>query len=268
MSDFFAALAARIVQRPDERAAEAVRPRLPALFEPTGADAAGRWGESVQDLAVARPEAAGDSPGPESSSPEAARPAAPARFTSAPSLWAARIEPPALHTEQAAPRVAVAQPLPPPQTILVQSDVPTASPAREIDRPVPSHSVPTAPTLPPPPSVEAKTVVARSTTIVHSTVAPPAPAAAAVEPKVGASARVAAPQPSRKAPPAPRVARGAPPRVPAPLPAPPETTIHVAIGRVDVRAATPQPERRPALTASPVMSLEEYLENRKGGPGR
>ena len=42
-----------------------------------------------------------------------------------------------------------------------------------------------------------------------------------------------------------------------------EPTIHVTIGRIDVRAVTPTaPTSRKAADASPVMSLEEYLRTR------
>jgi hypothetical protein len=46
----------------------------------------------------------------------------------------------------------------------------------------------------------------------------------------------------------------------------PEPTIHVTIGRVEVRAeAVPAPPKpRAKEKASPVMSLDEYLSQRKG----
>ena len=45
---------------------------------------------------------------------------------------------------------------------------------------------------------------------------------------------------------------------------PAETTIHVSIGRIEVRAAATVPVREPRRVASPVMSLEEYLRARAG----
>jgi hypothetical protein len=281
MNDFFAALAARIVRRSDEQASEAVRPRLPALFEPTAPDATVGAEESVQNLTVAAPGGAADSLGSESASAESRRPAAPARSTSTPSLSVVKTDSLARPTEQPVSRVAVVHAVPPPQTVLLQSVAPTASPARDIDWLAPDHSRPSAPTLPPLPLVETKRVVATSTTIVRSTMAPPA--LAPVKPEASPIARVAAShpsreaplaprvaasQPSREAPLAPRVARSFPPRASAPALTPPETTLHVTIGRVDVRAATPQPERRSAPAASPVMSLEEYLQSWKSRSGR
>ena len=42
-----------------------------------------------------------------------------------------------------------------------------------------------------------------------------------------------------------------------------EPTIHVTIGRVEVRAVTPPaPSSRKGRDASPVMSLDEYLRTR------
>jgi hypothetical protein len=43
-----------------------------------------------------------------------------------------------------------------------------------------------------------------------------------------------------------------------------ETTIHVSIGRIEVRAAPAPRARERAQAASPVMSLEEYLRTRAG----
>jgi hypothetical protein len=43
-----------------------------------------------------------------------------------------------------------------------------------------------------------------------------------------------------------------------------ETTVHVSIGRIEVRAAVAPPRRERAKAASPVMSLEEYLRTRAG----
>jgi hypothetical protein len=43
-----------------------------------------------------------------------------------------------------------------------------------------------------------------------------------------------------------------------------ETTIHVSIGRVEVRATPAPPARERTQAASPVMSLEQYLRTRAG----
>jgi hypothetical protein len=47
-----------------------------------------------------------------------------------------------------------------------------------------------------------------------------------------------------------------------------ETTIHVSIGRIEVRATPAPPARERAQTTSPVMSLEEYLRTRGAGRAR
>ncbi|HYU31533.1 MAG TPA: hypothetical protein VEW48_05180 [Thermoanaerobaculia bacterium] len=45
---------------------------------------------------------------------------------------------------------------------------------------------------------------------------------------------------------------------------PSETVVHVAIGRIDVRATQPAaPERRPARPAGPRLSLADYLKGRE-----
>ena len=52
---------------------------------------------------------------------------------------------------------------------------------------------------------------------------------------------------------------------PTPLAAPPEPTIQVTIGRIEVRAVSPQAAAQKERSASPVMSLSEYLRSRRGG---
>jgi hypothetical protein len=49
-----------------------------------------------------------------------------------------------------------------------------------------------------------------------------------------------------------------------PAPAP-QSTIHVTIGRIEVRAATPAQPNKPARAPSAVLGLEEYLRQRSGG---
>jgi hypothetical protein len=61
-------------------------------------------------------------------------------------------------------------------------------------------------------------------------------------------------------------------RIPSPqppdLPAP-ERSIHVTIGRVEVRATLPTPVRsQPPRASAPIMSLDEYLRERAGGSRR
>ena len=45
---------------------------------------------------------------------------------------------------------------------------------------------------------------------------------------------------------------------------PPEPTIHVTIGRIDVRAVAPQTSSAKERPASPVMSLNDYLRSKRG----
>lgn len=67
--------------------------------------------------------------------------------------------------------------------------------------------------------------------------------------------------------PAPLITR-IPSRQPPQLPAP-ERSIHVTIGRVEVRATLPAPARSKSPQAStPIMSLDEYLRERAGGSRR
>ena len=59
----------------------------------------------------------------------------------------------------------------------------------------------------------------------------------------------------------------APPKIELPTPdAPPEPTIRVSIGRIDVRAAdTPPAKAAPVKRPAPQLSLDEYLRLRSGG---
>ena len=63
-------------------------------------------------------------------------------------------------------------------------------------------------------------------------------------------------------------ARISPPQVPPVVAAVPPPTIHVTIGRVEVRATPPAGARqRPPAAAAPRLTLEEYLRRRaSGGP--
>jgi hypothetical protein len=59
-----------------------------------------------------------------------------------------------------------------------------------------------------------------------------------------------------------------PSRQPPDIPAP-ERSIHVTIGRVEVRATLPAPVRsQPPRASAPIMSLDEYLRERAGGSRR
>ena len=48
-------------------------------------------------------------------------------------------------------------------------------------------------------------------------------------------------------------------------PAPIQQTIHVTIGRIEVRATPPPSAPARKQNAAPVMSLDEYLKTRSGG---
>jgi len=79
------------------------------------------------------------------------------------------------------------------------------------------------------------------------------------------SKRAEADRPSAPAPriiPARSELRVAPTQQPAPAPQP---TIHVTIGRIEVRAATPAQPNKSARAPSAVLGLEEYLRQRSGG---
>jgi hypothetical protein len=250
MSDFFSALAARVVQRPGERAASPVRPRLPALFETAPGGFSEDWGERADPAAAARPPLWQDaSPPPQpAASPRLAAPieaAAPTATSAAPQAWA---EPPA----SSAPTASHAAPPTEPATPLRAGQ---AAPAAEI-------------ALAP-----AETTLIEVTEVRRAASAAPAearvaPAPVGAEPEA-AVVRLASPQaPPPVAIAAPKIAQGAPPRpVEPPAPAP-ETTIEVAIGRVEVRATPAAPDRRSAAARSPVMSLEDYLQSRTGRPPR
>lgn len=63
----------------------------------------------------------------------------------------------------------------------------------------------------------------------------------------------------------PQVARARPTQ-PQPVSAPrqEETTVHVSIGRIEVRAVQPPPDAKPREPAkSALMSLDEYLRSRR-----
>lgn len=265
MSDFFAALAARVVHRPGDGAAEAVRPRLPAMFETPQPDAAAYWGEHAEEIAIAPPVVGAAPLDPAPAAPIPARVPAPPetpRIASViPDRPAARVAP-SLPT-----RTAPERPVPAPATP-ARPAVPDAAAVRGADRPA-SQAGPIAATPTSRSAVirKAEAGSTSSTVVVQTVPSLQRPLPAAPDHPVVA-ARIGAPPPP-PAPPVPRVARAAEPRaIASPPSVPPETTIQVTIGRVDVRATAVSPEQRPAATTSPVMSLEEYLQSRAGRAGR
>jgi hypothetical protein len=90
--------------------------------------------------------------------------------------------------------------------------------------------------------------------VVRAVPAPTSPALASVPPPRLASRDIV-----------PHVARARPQQPPPPVARrQEETTVHVSIGRIEVRAAQPAPEARPRERAKPaVMSLDEYLRSRR-----
>ena len=250
MSDFFSALAARVVQRQGDGAAAPVRPRLPALFEtaPSGfGEDPGDRIDSVENTPLAAP-APSLSPAPV--------PPAPGHGRAEELVIPLHASPLA----EAAPHGAVAAP---PAGIAV---APTAAP-------LPAPVVQAWPERANPAPVRTTAVEVSELGPVARPAAPPPPETPHAEapdrsaPEAIAGARRATPQPPSLVAPAPRIAQGAAPRGPAPPPQP-ETTIEVAIGRIEVRAAPAPAERRAHAPGSPVMSLEAYLQSRTGRPAR
>jgi hypothetical protein len=56
-------------------------------------------------------------------------------------------------------------------------------------------------------------------------------------------------------------------RNPPPRLVPVEPTVHVTIGRIEVRATRSEDTKRPEHGGSPVMSLDEYLRKRQKRAG-
>ncbi len=98
--------------------------------------------------------------------------------------------------------------------------------------------------------------------------APEIEATAPIRPVIQPILRLSEPaQPA--APTAPEISPVPPPQPATELPAadaPPEPTIRVSIGRIDVRVADPPPAKpSPAQRQAPQLSLDEYLRLRSGG---
>jgi hypothetical protein len=86
---------------------------------------------------------------------------------------------------------------------------------------------------------------------------------------IAAESRPAVPAPRREL--APRLALARPPASPRPPDetAREETTVHVSIGRIELRAARSEPPPAPkprAPATPPVMSLDDYLRSRRARP--
>jgi len=164
-----------------------------------------------------------------------------------------------------------------------------------------SETAPPWHSIPPPASEPATTAEANRDPLARAVAEPPAPtvsrasaaampAAQQAEPPARADAPAAAPvaamsEPARSErptvaahpPPAPPVARpqvrAAPPAA-APTGVPPDAappTIHVTIGRIEIKATPPATVARPRSVApapAPALSLDSYLRGRSGGAER
>ena len=176
------------------------------------------------------------------SSPPAAHPepTAPAQIT--PAVPALR-----------APPVAARVPVPVPAALLVAKPEPNSAPSSPAVRPEPTAPAP----IPPAPS-------RASRDDAPSRIAPAPRQIAALE-----TTRAAMSEPVHSQPPAPppmpralRTVRA--PQIQREAPPPVETTIHVSIGRIEVRAPPPAAARPREPAASPVMTLADYLQKRTG----
>jgi hypothetical protein len=252
VSSFFESVTARA-----RGEAPAVRPRLPSRFEKAG----------PEPLEFSLETIAG-SPAPRQ--PVAAREAEPSR-PPRPTLARADSSPPPAAVSPQTPRLdASAPPLP--------MAVSQAEPARAEARPQ-TPAVPHAERLAARP-LEATGVAPpappQRIDAPSSVVDPiPGPDASKPEARPTTTAKLFAPAPT-EAPLALATARPAPdkptPRAPrtraerrAAALLPEEITVHVSIGPIEVRAAQPSPEsKRHEPPRSPVMSLEDYLQSRRG----
>jgi hypothetical protein len=239
MSGLFTDLAARA-----RGEAHAVRPRLPARFETSG--------EGLAELAVeatAIPAAEGDLEPPE---PAAETTAAPAPTVASPP--SAEVAEPPVEAPQrlrASPR--------PPATAAVElhTVVERAEPAA--DGPSPPRGETRVPPAPAP-SLAPSTSLRPPETVQH-----PVSAAQPLTPPPQPSGREATAEARPPLTPQLTPARRQPAQ-PLPEPIREETTVHVSIGRIELRAAqgAPPPRAKPREAEKPaVMSLNDYLQSRR-----
>jgi len=252
VSGFFESVAARA-----RGEAPAIRPRLPSRFEMAGPEPLEFNLETIAESPaprelVAPREAepsrapkpiiarADSSPPPDALSPQAPRPEAPAPLSS---MAVSQAEPARAEATPQAPAVAQAD-RPAARTLEATGVAPAAPPPR-IDAPTSVVELIGA--------LDVSKPEARPTATAK--LFTPAPTEA---PLAFATARPAPDEP------APRAPRTRAERRSAVL-LPEETTVHVSIGRIEVRAAQPSPEsKRRSPPRSPVMSLEDYLQSRRG----
>ncbi len=247
MNGFFESVAARA-----RGEAPAIRPRLASRFENAGPEPL-----ELSVETIAEPLASSPTAGPFET--ETSRPPGPvtARADSAPppaavSPLATRFDTPAL--AQPEPARAEARPEVPASAqaegpAVRAFEPPGLAPRAPATRNDPPSSVTQSIAAPAPPKPEARPNANPST---------PAPTQAA--PLALATTRPAPHEPALRAPRAQAERRAA-----ARAPVREETTVHVSIGHIEVRAAQPIPEiRRRDPPRSPVMSLEDYLKSRRG----
>lgn len=276
MSDFFANVAAR-ARDPQN----VVQPRLPSRFEAPESAAASASG-GVTDVMVEReiPDVVQVRKLPKSHAPRAAAPMTPARDAdqhdeSRPVAVPATITVPSptrplpdVPTPVAGPVVAAAvsdmpaPPAPRPQSSNRAHGVELGSETRSEQQ--------LAPAVDPRGTRdgEARALAADRTPRREVAREPqagdPGPARAPVVVREASAVEPLVPRIAAVLPPAilPRIARATPARTPLPARLAAETTVHVSIGRIEVRATPPaaQPRREPAPSA--VMSLGAYLNSR------
>ncbi len=276
MSDFFARLAARARDPGD-----VVQPRVPSRFETPELrtpDAPGTSLDVATEHEPLRPSPSRSARGARADdgiATHASRPAAPPVAAEAPvSPATVDAQPAAQAPRELISRVAAVPADSPPAVVpAAVPDLAPAAAALRADRrvephaePSPSHVVeplvrrapaPPAPVVEDPP--RRQVARGRDEGIPERVVLPNTDRGVPDIPPVAARVLAAPAAPAI----VPRVVRAAPER-----PAPPslalatETTVHVSIGRIEVRA-TPQPaEQRRERVPSPVMSLGDYLNSR------
>lgn len=251
MTGFFESLAARA-----RGEAPAVRPRLPGIFESATA------AEPFEQMEVFV---------------ETAEPAPAAPVQAAPMATEIKVR------REVADRV-IAAPAPAPEPVRTEATLPAAvltpvaasAPSRSVAEAVQPRTVPSRDPSPPPVPTPVQVTADRgrredAPPVAHQ----PAPASRDDATMRAVSAVTPVGPPPSLAPPArssardivPQVARARPaqtPPVARPEPRREETTVHVSIGRIEVRAVQPTPEARPREPAkSAVMSLDDYLRTRR-----
>jgi hypothetical protein len=242
--------------------APVVERRRPALFEPPRPASGDSLVEASLEAAPAYSEPhatayARDLTAP----PPAPRPPVPTGTTlSAPPVQPAPLVEPVPARQPAIP----AHPAPPahqprPQESLITRTIHETTVAREPAQPAVQVRIAQPPPAPVPPVAP-----------VRATATAPVPGQPSPRPDSPAPAPAIQPRP-----PAPRVATQNPARPPAPSqiarasiqrPGSPEPTIHVTIGRIEVRAMPPAvPASRSPRPNGPKLTLDSYLRARNGG---